>query len=290
MARLRKTPGKGHQNESVQDLTDSTAVRLTRQVTLIDSVSLTVGMIIGSGIFISPTSVLENSGGIGWALLVWVLCGILSMLGALCYAELGTTFPVSGGDFSYLLEAYGPVLAFLRLWTSVVSIKTASLSVPLSRSLELSFTVAKLFGLAVIIVSGFVQLANGKDKRSETSNFANAFDTSKFSMRTFPLAMYSGLFAYSGWQYLTQVTEEIVNPSRTIPLSIGISMIIVTVVYLLTNIAYFTVLSEREMLTSSAVALDFGQRVLGSWWWTMSVAVAMSTVGSVHGGVFGFVR
>ncbi|XP_030840830.1 cystine/glutamate transporter-like [Strongylocentrotus purpuratus] len=337
MARLRKTPGKGHQNESVQDLTDSTAVRLTRQVTLIDSVSLTVGMIIGSGIFISPTSVLENSGGIGWALLVWVLCGILSMLGALCYAELGTTFPVSGGDFSYLLEAYGPVLAFLRLWTSVVSIKTASyallsltcvtyillpfypncdippvklrlvaacilckydcaiffvnsLSVPLSRSLELSFTVAKLFGLAVIIVSGFVQLANGKDKRSETSNFANAFETSKFRMRTFPLAMYSGLFAYSGWQYLTQVTEEIINPSRTIPLSIGISMIIVTVVYLLTNIAYFTVLSEREMLTSSAVALDFGQRVLGSWWWTMSVAVAMSTIGSVHGGVFGFAR
>eukprot|EP00057_Strongylocentrotus_purpuratus_P019953 XP_011674427.1 PREDICTED: cystine/glutamate transporter [Strongylocentrotus purpuratus] len=328
MARLRKAPGKGHQNESVQDLTDSTAVRLTRQVTLIDSVSLTVGTIIGSGIFISPTSVLENSGGIGWALLVWVLCGILSMLGALCYAELGTTFPVSGGDFSYLLEAYGPILAFLRLWTSVVSIRTASfavlsltcvtyillpfypncdippvvfrlvaacvlcaiffvnsLSVPLSRRIQVLFTVAKLLGLAVIIVSGLVQLANG-----ETSNFANSFDTSKFSFRTFPLAIYSGLFAFSGWQYLTQVTEEIVKPSRTIPVSIGISMTIITVVYLLTNIAYFTVLSESEMLTSSAVALDFGQRVLGSWWWTMSVAVALSTIGSVNGGVFGFAR
>ncbi|XP_041474544.1 cystine/glutamate transporter-like [Lytechinus variegatus] len=68
------------------------------------------------------------------------------------------------------------------------------------------------------------------------------------------------------------------------------SMTIITVVYLLTNVAYFTVLSESEMLASSAVALDFGQRVLGSWWWTMSVAVAMSTYGSLNGGVFGLAR
>lgn len=127
MVRLRKTPDGGHKNQSVQD--GDTAVRLTREVTLIDSIALIVGQIIGSGIFVSPTSVLENSGGVGWALMVWVLCGILSMLGALCYAELGTTFPVSGGDFSYLLKAYGPILAFLRLWTSVVSIRTASFAI-----------------------------------------------------------------------------------------------------------------------------------------------------------------
>ncbi|XP_054763930.2 cystine/glutamate transporter-like [Lytechinus pictus] len=329
MARSRKASDEANQGTSLKDLTNNnTAVRLTRQVTLLDSISLIVGMIIGSGIFISPISVLENSGGIGWSLLVWALCGIISMLGALSYAELGTTFPVSGGDFSYLLEAYGPIPAFLRLWTSVVSIRTASaavlsltcatyillpfypncevspvvlrlvsacilwciffvnsVSVPISRKIQVLFTAAKLLGLAVIIVSGIIQLAKG-----ETSNFANAFDTSEFDFKKFPLAIYSGLFAYSGWQYLTQLTEEIVNPSRTVPLSIIISMTIITVVYLLTNVAYFTVLSESEMLTSSAVALDFGQRVLGTWWWTMSVAVAMSTYGSLNGGVFGFAR
>nr|XP_054763929.1 cystine/glutamate transporter-like [Lytechinus pictus] len=329
MVRLRKTPdGGGKDLSQVVQEDDGAAVRLTRQVTLVDSIALTVGQIIGSGIFVSPTNVLENSGGIGWALMIWCLCGILSMLGALCYAELGTTFPVSGGDFSYLLEAYGPIPAFLRLWTSVVSIRTASsavlsltcvtyillpfypncdvpptvlrlvaacvlctiffvnsLSVPLSRRIQVVFTVAKLLGLAVIIISGIVQLANG-----QTSNFENAFDTSKFNFQTFPLAIYSGLFAYSGWQYLTLVTEEIINPSRTIPLSIIISMIIITVVYLLTNVAYFTVLSESEMLASNAVALDYGKRALGSWWWTMSVAVALSVIGSLNGGIFGLSR
>ncbi|XP_041473793.1 cystine/glutamate transporter-like [Lytechinus variegatus] len=238
MARSRKASDEANQGTSLKDLTNNNAaVRLTRQVTLLDSISLIVGMIIGSGIFISPISVLENSGGIGWSLLVWALCGIISMLGALSYAELGTTFPVSGGDFSYLLEAYGPIPAFLRLWTSVVSIRTASaavlsltcatyillpfypncevspvvlrlvsacilcciffvnsVSVPLSRNIQVLFTAAKLLGLAVIVVSGMIQLANG-----ETSNFANAFDTSEFDFKKFPLAIYSGLFAYSGW-------------------------------------------------------------------------------------------
>ncbi|XP_022103433.1 cystine/glutamate transporter-like [Acanthaster planci] len=105
-----------------------------------------------------------------------------------------------------------------------------------------------------------------------------------------PLAFYSGLFAYSGWQFLPSFTEEIVNPARNIPLGIIISMVIITGVYILANLAYFVVLSPTELLASEAVALTFGERVMGSWSVIISVAVAFSCIGSLNGALFSFAR
>ncbi|XP_030831478.1 cystine/glutamate transporter-like [Strongylocentrotus purpuratus] len=321
MAQPMHNPANSQSGDNDEKRGNGDKVYLRRQLTVIDGIALTVGIIIGSGIFISPAGILRYTGSIGWSLIMWIFCGLLSTLGALSYAELATSFPVSGGDYSYLLMSFGPIPAFLRMYTQIVAsfsgsntvlalaasyyivlpffpdcevsykittLMAASLlcltsivncfSIPLTRGLNILLTICKVLGLIVIIGFGVAEIAKGN-----TGNLSNTF-TSPALFSTFPLAVYSGLFAYSGWQNLMYITEEVVNPSKTVPLSISISMVFVTVIYLLVNITYFLILSEDEILTSNAIALDLGRRVMGRWWWTLSLVVAMSITGSLNGG------
>ncbi|KAG9352357.1 hypothetical protein JZ751_020770, partial [Albula glossodonta] len=293
-------------------------------VGLISGICLIVGTMIGSGIFISPKSVLASTGAVGPCLCIWAACGVLATLGALCYAELGTMITKSGGEYPYLMEAFGSMMAYLYSWTTIMVLKPSSfaiialsfaeyaatpfypgctppgvvikclaaasillivlvncLSVKLASYVQNFFTAAKLFIILVIVVAGMVMLAQGKTKHLE-----NAFEGTTTSFGDIGLAFYNGLWAYDGWNQLNYITEELKNPYRNLPLAIIIGIPLVSVCYVLVNIAYFSVMSPTEVLQSPAVAVTFGDRVLYPMSWMVPLFVVFSTFGAANGSCF----
>lgn len=111
-------------------------VGLQRHLGLMSAVNIIIGVMIGSGIFVSPTAALKYSGSVGMCLIVWAVCGVISLMGALCFAELGTVVPRSGAEYAYLMETFkkhhkfwGPLPGFVCAWVYVVVLRPAEVAV-----------------------------------------------------------------------------------------------------------------------------------------------------------------
>lgn len=131
-------------------------------------------------------------------------------------------------------------------------------SVELATQVQNIFCSCKLVAVAIIIGGGVYKLCEGSYE-----HVATGFQGTTSSLGNIATAFYSGLWAYDGWNNLNYVTEEIINPERNLPLSIGIAIPMVTFIYVLVNISYLTIMSPSEMLVSDAVAVTFGNRILG---------------------------
>uniref|UniRef100_A0A670YQ02 b(0,+)-type amino acid transporter 1 n=1 Tax=Pseudonaja textilis TaxID=8673 RepID=A0A670YQ02_PSETE len=294
------------------------------KVGLISGICVIVGTVIGSGIFISPKSVLANIGAIGPCLVIWAACGVLATLGALCFAELGTMIPKSGAEYPYLLEAFGPIPAFLFSWSSLMVIKPSAfaiiclsfaeyVSAPFYPGCDPPVLVIKCLATVTIVAitvlnslsvkwTSYVQNILTATKmiiviiiivsgivllaKGNTKNFNNSFDSSSISVGSISLAFYSGLWAYDGWNQLNYITEELKDPYRNLPWSIIIGIPLVTVCYILINVSYFTVMTATELLQSQAVAVTFGDRVLYPASWIVPLFVALSALGAANGTCF----
>ncbi|XP_041668555.1 b(0,+)-type amino acid transporter 1 isoform X2 [Cheilinus undulatus] len=299
-------------------------LKLKREVGLMGAVSLIGGTMIGAGIFMTPQTVLSTIGSPGASLVVWAACGVLVIMISFCYAELGTVIKESGGEYIYILRTSGPVLAFMLIFSSVFFVRPAGvaglalgfaqyvvapfysdcpppvvvvkctaaatilllaivncLNVRMSMSVQVFFMVAKVLALAIIIVGGVVMLIRG-----HTENFENSFENTNLGISPIGIAFYQGLWSYDGWNNLNYVTEELKRPEVNLPRAVVIAISLVTGLYLLVNVSYLTVMTPKELMSSSAVAVTWGNKVLGSWGWLMSLAAALSAFGSLNGTFF----
>ncbi|XP_076628081.1 b(0,+)-type amino acid transporter 1 isoform X2 [Colletes latitarsis] len=310
------------------DPEENNSVHLKRRVGLVSGVALIVGTMIGSGIFVSPSGLLVRTGSIGISFLVWTACGLLSLCGALAYAELGTMNTSSGAEYAYFMDAFGAPPAFLFSWVSTLVLKPSQMaiiclsfaqyaveafaadcdppeeivkivallaiilillvncySVNLATGVQNAFTAAKLIAILVVIAGGSYKLIQGN-----TQHLKGAFDMidgdNTVNIGRLATAFYTGLWAYDGWNNLNYVTEEIKDPSKNLPRSIMIGIPLVTLCYALINVSYLAVMSPSEMIESEAVAVTFGNRILGVMAWLMPLSVAISTFGSANGTLF----
>ncbi|XP_047677382.1 b(0,+)-type amino acid transporter 1-like isoform X3 [Tachysurus fulvidraco] len=272
----------------------------------------------------SPETVLLNIGSPGGSLVIWACCGLLAILASLAYAELGTTIRESGGEYIYIIRTSGNPMAFIFAFTSVLVVRPTSmtglalsfaqnavapfyedcappavvvksvaavgllllvtvncLNVRFSLAVSTILMAVKFLALLVISIGGVVLLIQGN-----TGNLQNAFEGTSQSVGVIGMAFYQCLWSYDGWNNLNSVTEELKRPEVNLPRALLIAIPMVTILYLLVNVSYLAAMTPREMMVSSAVAVTWGNKVLGSWGWVMSIAAALSSFGSLNGSFF----
>ncbi|XP_028848074.1 b(0,+)-type amino acid transporter 1-like isoform X4 [Denticeps clupeoides] len=158
------------------------------------------------------------------------------------------------------------------------------LNVCFTMAIQVVFMVAKVVGLLIIAIGGVVTLAQGNF--GSLQNTETAFQNTQLAVSPIVMALYQGLWSFAGWYNLNNVTEELKNPEVNLPRAVMIAMPMVTALYLLVNVSYLAVLTPREIMSSTAVAVTWGNKVLGRWGWLMSVAAALSAFGSLNGSFF----
>jgi APA family basic amino acid/polyamine antiporter len=273
---------------------------LHRTLNTRDLILIVIGTVIGSGIFRVPSSVLQQTGGsMGLALLVWLGAGVLSLLGALTYGELGASKPDAGGLYVYIRDALGPLPAFLYGWTMffvIASGSCATLAVAfkdyLGAFVDLSPAAGKLVAIlmiaavmvinvrgtrqganvqgiatavkvsAILIMSGLL-LAVGKGSAQSTVPFWPVL----WNGSTFAgvgLATIAVLWAYEGWQYVTFSAGETKDPQRAFPIGIALGTGLIIGIYMLANVAYFVAIGPEGVMQSTRVAADAVTALLGA--------------------------
>ena len=270
---------------------------LRRTLGTLDLTLLTVGLVIGSGIFIVPAVVLRSSGGsMTLALSIWVVGGLLSLLGALTYGEMGAMDGGSGGLYSYLRDAFGPFPAFLYGWTLLLVLATGSVATLAAAAanyfgefVTLGPLAKKLFSVGVIAVLGVINVL-GTRKSANLQNVATGIKvtaiivmsgllialggggaaadatpsaTAPSFMAGAGVAVIAVLWAYEGWQYTTFAAGEALDPQRSFPRALITGTIILIALYVLANIAYVAALGGARVAASERVAAEAVTTVVG---------------------------
>jgi amino acid transporter len=276
-----------------------------RLLSPLGAIAIIVGIVIGAGIFKTPSLVAEITGDVGWALTLWVGGCIISLAGALCYAELATLYPHAGGDYHFLTKAYGKNVSFLYGWAKAMVINTGSIAllafvfgdymtkvIPLglhsdiywaagivvvltiinligikaSANIQTVLTVFEISGLIAIIIAGFGLF---------TSPLPPVMNPPLFSttppLGMLGLAMVFVLLTFGGWNESAYISAELKGTLHTIVRVIVFSLLIISIIYVLVNMALMNGLGLTQLANSKAASADLlglafgpiGEKLLG---------------------------
>ncbi len=302
-------------------------VDLKRQIGLYAATAITVGNIVGSGIFKSPNSVAQFLDQAPAMIAVWIVGGALSLCGSLALVELAVAHPKTGGLYVFIREGFGDAWAFTFGWANLWVIKPtliaaitfvfaeyfcdavglprgALLPVGCTAILLLTginalgvrqgagtaslFTTLKVLGIAALCVAAFALPHSGAPGPTFGGYPAPVAAThaARPLLLAMVLAMIPVLFAYDGWTDATYVGGEIVEPRRNLPVAILWGTVLVITIYVVTNLAYFRVLTPGEVAAYPVVGAETMRRILGPWGSrALAVLVAVSTFGTVNGAI-----
>ena len=290
-------------------------VHVRSRLNLFDAICLIVGVIVGSGIYETPTSVAAAVDR-PWELYgLWILGGLISLCGALCYAELASMFPESGGDVVFLSKAYGSWAGFLFGWLQTFVARPGDISlmalvfaryvnvlvgsgqepVPIwpaiaivlvltalnivglqsGKAIQNILTIAKTVGLLLIIALAFASATHGEEAHAVQEH------TSGFPKG---VAIVLILFTFGGWNEMVYVASEVNNPQRNIWKALVLGTLSVMGIYLLANVAFLASLTLPGLATSGALATDAVAVMLPqSGVLVVAAVIAVSAAGAING-------
>ncbi|MBI5384881.1 MAG: amino acid permease [Verrucomicrobia bacterium] len=293
-----------------------------RELTLLDSTCLIVGIIVGAGIYQVAPDVAKSTASNSGFLALWLAGGLLSWCGAMSYAELATAYPQSGGDYVYLSRAYGPWAGFLFGWIQTVIVRPGDIAVmafafatyaraihdPLAGASLVSSQ--QLYAALAVLVLTLVNVA-GVRQGKWTQNVLTLAKiaglavivgvaclaprpvTAVQTVEALPvsLALILVLFTFGGWNEMAYVAAEVLNPNRNIVRALALGTGAVTALYLLVNVAFLHALGHNGVAASSAVAAD----AVRSWFGQgapvfISLLICLSALGAVNGLIFAGAR
>ena len=292
---------------------------LRRDLTLFDTVNLVVGTIIGSGIFLVPAEIARAVHEPGWMLAVWVMGGVLTLLGALSLAELGAAMPDAGGIYSFITRGFGRLPGFLCGWmlftvatSGSIATLAAAFPIYLGGFVPLTPATAKLAGVIVIALLTWVNIVGVKNG-ARVGNVLTALKVGGLVVMVLVIFLLPGpaadpaaaappplpagpvplaaigvalvavLWAYEGWHDVSFAAGEIHEPQKNFPRGIVGGVSIVVGLYLLANLAYLKVLTPAEIAASDRVALTAMTRVTGEWGGKLlTAAILCSILGAMN--------
>jgi amino acid transporter len=278
--------------------------------------ALIVGTVVGAGIFRTPSLVAANAGTETAALLAWVAGGVISLIGGFCYAELAAAYPNPGGEYHYLRRAFGARLGFLFAWARITVIQTGSIALlafvigdyaselaplgPYSSGIYAGvtvaavtginvigvrqgklaqnvFTVAEVLGVLLVVLAGLVLTAPPAATAATTATSTSALG----------LMMVFVLLTYGGWNEAAYISAEVRGSRRTIARVLVLSILGVTALYVLVNLAYVRGLGLAGMAQSKTIAADLMERAAGvAGARFVSVLIVISALTSVNATAF----